>query len=275
MASLDTIIYGDVTVLDLIIFAFSVVIVVIVAKMVSLYLKRALSDRMDRGELDKLTRGIQIAIILLGVWFALPSFNFDVGQLLVVGGTVGLIIAFASQKIVSNLGSGIFILIERPIRIGDDIRVNGVSGTVDQIRILSTIVKTSDGVYVRVPNEQVFSSDIFNYVTNPARRIEYTVIIGYRENAGQVMDAIMTLLEEHPFVLAHPAPAIFVSALGESGMEITIHVWTPSRVWWPVKTTLLGEIKELFDREGIEIPSPQRVVRFTSSPAAREGEGGS
>lgn len=275
MASLDTVIYGDLTVLDLLIFAISVVIVVIVAKVVSLYLKRALSDRMERGELDKLTRGIQIAIILLGIWFALPSFNFDVGQLLVVGGTIGLIIAFASQKIVSNFGSGIFILIERPIRIGDDIRVNDISGTVDQIRILSTIVKTDDGVYARVPNEQVFTSDIINYVANPARRIEYRVTIGYRENAGQVMQAIRPLLDEHPFVLVYPEPTLFVSALGESGVEITIRVWTPSRVWGEVKNSLLGQIKELFDREGIEIPSPQRVVRFTSSPSGREGEGGS
>jgi small-conductance mechanosensitive channel len=275
MASLDTVIFGDVTVLDLIIFAISVIIVVIVAKVVSLYLKRALSDRMERGELDKFIKGIQIAILLLGIWFALPSFNFDVGQLLVVGGTVGLIIAFASQKIVSNFGSGIFILIERPIRIGDDIRVNDISGTVDQIRILSTIVKTDDGVYARVPNEQVFTSDIINYVANPARRIEYRVAIGYRENAGQVMQAIRVLLDEHPFVLVYPEPTIFVSALGESGVEITIRAWTPSRVWGEVKNSLLGQIKELFDREGIEIPSPQRVVRFTSSPTGGEREGGS
>ncbi|MDD1706783.1 MAG: mechanosensitive ion channel family protein [Methanoregulaceae archaeon] len=275
MASLDTVIYGDVTVLDLIIFAISVVIVVIVAKVVSLYLKRALSDRMERGELDKLIRGIQVAIILLGIWFALPSFNFDVGQLLVVGGTVGLIIAFASQKIASNLSSGIFILIERPIRIGDDIRINDISGTVEQIRVLSTIVKTYDGVYVRVPNEQIFTSDIINYVTNPARRIKYIMTIGYGENVDQMMHVIMTLFDEHPFVLAHPAPTIFVSALGESGVEITIYVWVPSRVWWSVKTNLPGQIKELFDREEIEIPSPQRIVRFTSSPTGSEIEGGS
>ena len=256
MISLDSVIYGDVTVLDLVIFTISIVIVVIIAKIVSLYLKRALSDRMERGDLDKLIKVVQIVIILLGIWFALPSFNFDVGQLLVVGGTIGLIIAFASQKIVSNIGSGIFILIERPIRIGDDIQINNISGTVNQIRILSTIVETSDGIYVRVPNEQVFTSAIINYVANPARRLGYTITIGYGENEEKVIHAIRTLLEEHPFVLVHPAPNIFVSNLGDSGLEITIYVWTPSRVWGLVKTDLLGQIKLLFDREGIEIPHP-------------------
>jgi small-conductance mechanosensitive channel len=256
MINLDSVIYGDVTVLDLVIFAISIVIVVIIAKIVSLYLKRALSDRMERGDLDKLIKVVQIVIILLGIWFALPSFNFDVGQLLVVGGTIGLIIAFASQKIVSNIGSGIFILIERPIRIGDDIQIKDISGTVNQIRILSTIVKTSDGIYVRVPNEQVFTSAIINYVANPARRLGYTITIGYGENAEKVIHAIRTLLDENPFVLVHPAPNIFVSNLGDSGLEITIYVWTPSRVWGLVKNALLGQIKLLFDREGIEIPHP-------------------
>lgn len=273
MISLDSVIYGDVTVLDLVIFAISVVIVVIIAKIVSLYLKRALSDRMERGDLDKLIKVVQIVIILLGIWFALPSFNFDVGQLLVVGGTIGLIIAFASQKIVSNIGSGIFILIERPIRIGDDIQINNISGTVNQIRILSTIVETSDGIYVRVPNEQVFTSAIINYVANPARRLGYTITIGYGENEEKVIHAIRTLLEEHPFVLVHPAPNIFVSNLGDSGLEITIYVWTPSRVSGLVKNDLLGQIKQLFDREGIEIPSPQRVVRLAPSAAVTKRDG--
>lgn len=274
MVSLDSVIYGDVTVLDLIVFTISVAIVVIIAKIVSLYLKRALSDRMERGDLDKLIKVVQIAIILLGIWFALPSFNFDVGQLLVVGGTIGLIIAFASQKIVSNIGSGIFILIERPIRIGDDIQVNDISGTVNQIRILSTIVKTSDDIYVRVPNEQVFTSAIINYVAYPARRLGYKINIGYSENAEKVIHDIRTLLDENPFVLVHPPPNIFVSNLGDSGLEITIYVWTPSRVWGLVKNTLLGQIKLLFDREGIEIPSPQRMVRLAPSPTVIKGDGG-
>ncbi|MCG7855065.1 MAG: mechanosensitive ion channel family protein, partial [Methanoregulaceae archaeon] len=213
MVGLDTVVFGEVTVLDLIVFAISVVIIVIVARIIAIYLKRALSDRMERAELDKLVKVVQVVIILFGIWFALPSFDVDIGQLLVVGGTVGLIIAFASQKIVSNLGSGIFLLIERPVKIGDTIQIGDVEGTVNQIRILSTIVKTYEGIYVRIPNDQVFSSDITNFVANPARRFEYTVSIGYGDDAGKAVRVVRTLLEEHPFVLKNPAPSIFVSEL--------------------------------------------------------------
>jgi small-conductance mechanosensitive channel len=273
MAGFDTVVFGEVTVLDLIIFAVSVVIIVIVARIIAIYLKRALSDRMERGEVDKLVKVVQIIIILVGIWFALPSFDVDIGQLLVVGGTVGLIIAFASQKIVSNLGSGIFLLIERPVKIGDTIQVGEVEGTVNKIRILSTIVETYAGIYVRIPNEQVFSSDITNFVANPARRFEYLVSIGYRDDAGKAVRVIRTLVEEHPFVLKNPAPSIFVSELGDSGVELTIYIWAPSRVWWEVRTELLQKIKEALEREGIEIPFPQRVVTMAGGKKTAAGQG--
>jgi small-conductance mechanosensitive channel len=273
MVGFDTVVFGEVTVLDLIVFAISVVIIVIVARIIAIYLKRALSDRMDRGELDKLVKVVQIIVILLGIWFALPSFDVDIGQLLVVGGTVGLIIAFASQKIVSNLGSGIFLLIERPVKIGDTIRIGDVEGTVNQIRILSTIVETYAGIYVRIPNEQVFSSDITNFVANPARRFDYLVNIGYGDDAGRAVRVIRTLLEDHPFVLKNPAPSIFVSELGDSGVELTIYIWTPSRVWWPVRTELLQKIRESLEREGIEIPFPQRVVTMAGVKKTAAGQG--
>ncbi len=269
MVSLDTVVYGEVTVLDLIVFAISVVAIVIVARLIAVYLKRALSDRMERGELDKLVKVVQVAIILLGVWFALPSFDIDIGQLLVVGGTVGLIIAFASQKIVSNLGSGIFLLIERPIKIGDTIQIGETSGTVNQIRILSTIVKTYEGIYVRIPNEEVFTSEITNYVANPARRFEYLVSIGYGDDAGKAVRVIRKLLEDHPFVLRNPAPSVFVSDLGDSGVKLTVYIWAPSRVWWSVRTELLQKIKEALGREGIEIPFPQRVITLAGVKADR------
>ncbi|NYT07989.1 MAG: mechanosensitive ion channel family protein [Methanomicrobiales archaeon] len=273
MVGLDTVVYGDVTVLDLIVFAISVVIIVIVARIIAIYLKRALSDRMEREELDKLVKVVQVIIVLIGVWFALPSFDIDVGQLLVVGGTVGLIVAFASQKIVSNLGSGIFLLIERPVKIGDTIRIGETSGTVNQIHILSTIVKTYEGIYVRIPNEEVFTSEITNYVANPARRFEYLVSIGYGDDTGRAVQVIRKLLEDHPFVLRNPAPSVFVSELGDSGVELTVYIWAPSRVWWSVRTELLQKIKEALDREGIEIPFPQRVVTMAEARRRTEPAG--
>lgn len=275
MIPLDTPIYGTVTLGDLILFIFAIIVAVIIAKIAALYLKRALADRIDRGELDKLIKVIQIGIIFFGVWFALPSFNLDIGQLLVIGGTAGLIIAFASQKIVSNLGSGMFLLIERPVKIGDNIRIGSISGTVYQIRVLSTILKTSEGIYVRVPNEQVFTSDITNYVASPARRLEYRINIGHREDVEGVNRAIMALLSEHPFVLKNPEPSVSVAGLSESGIEIMVRMWAPSMVWDSLQTEMLGKIKQLLDKMGVEIPLPQRVIRYTDvQPREDRKEGG-
>ncbi|MDD1706233.1 MAG: mechanosensitive ion channel family protein [Methanoregulaceae archaeon] len=275
MIPLDTPIYGTVTLGDLILFIFAIIVAVIIAKIAALYLKRALADRIDRGELDKLIKVIQIGIIFFGIWFALPSFNLDIGQLLVIGGTAGLIIAFASQKIVSNLGSGMFLLIERPVKIGDNIRIGSISGTVYQIRVLSTILKTSEGIYVRVPNEQVFTSDITNYVASPARRLEYRINIGHREDVEGVNRAIMALLSEHPFVLKNPEPSVSVAGLSESGIEIMVRMWAPSMVWDSLQTEMLGKIKQLLDQMGVEIPLPQRVIRYTDvQPREDRKEGG-
>jgi len=265
MVTWDTIVYGSVTVLDLVIFFFSVIVVLVIAKVVTLYLKRSLSDRIDRDALDKLTKVIQIAIIGIGIWLALPSFDIDVSQLLVIGGTAGLIIAFASQKIVGNLGSGVFLLIERPVKIGDTISVGNTEGTVHQIRVLSTIIKTFEGVYVRIPNESIFNSEITNYVASPARRFEYRVSIAYDADSGAAIRAISELLANHPFVLKNPAPSVYVESLADSGVEIVVRIWAPSKVWWSVKTEMLERIKQLLDGMGIEIPFPQRVITFANT----------
>ncbi|KUG14293.1 small-conductance mechanosensitive channel [hydrocarbon metagenome] len=265
MVTWDSVVYGSVTVLDLIIFFFSVIVVLIIAKVVGIYLKRSLSDRIDRDELDKLIKVIQIAIVGTGIWLALPSFDFDIGQLVVIGGTGALIIAFASQKIVSNLGSGLFLLIERPVKIGDTMRIGSTEGTVHQIRILSTIIKTYEGVYVRVPNESIFNSEITNFVASPARRFEYRVSIAYGADARAAITAISELLANHPFVLKNPAPSVYVDNLADSGVEIVVRIWAPSKVWWSVRTEMLERIKQLLDGMGIEIPFPQRVITFANT----------
>jgi small-conductance mechanosensitive channel len=275
MISLDTPLYGSVTVGDLILFVIAVIVSVVIAKIVAMYLKKALSDRIDRGELDKLIKVIQIVIIFFGIWFALPSFDLDVGQLLVIGGTAGLILAFASQKIVSNLGSGIFLLIERPVKTGDTIRIGTITGTVYQIRVLSTILKTSEGIYVRVPNEQVFTSDITNYVASPARRFEYRITIGQNENVEEVSRAILALVSDHPFILKNPAPSVYMAGLTESGIEIVVRMWAPSMVLDSLQAEMLWKIKQLLDQRGVEIPLPQRVIRYADTRPHKElQEGG-
>ena len=265
--SLSIPVLGAVTALDLFVFGIAVLVSFVIARIVGIYIKKVFGDRVDPAELDKLVRVIQAAIVIIGIYAALPSFDITIADMLVVGGTIGLVAAFASQRIVSNFGSGLFIIAERPMKPGDNVTIGSVSGTVHQIRVLSTIIKTHEGVYVRVPNEKVFTSEITNFVANVARRFEYTIGISYRSDADVAIRVIRDLLEGHPFVLAHPAPSVFVDSLGDSSVNIRVFVWAPSRVWWSVRTEMLWAIKKALEEAGIEIPFPQRVV--TIAPGAR------
>lgn len=277
--SLRTEIIGTVTLFDLLVFGISVLAAVIIAKVVAIYLKRTLSDRVQQAEMEFLIRVVQGAIVITGVYLALPSFDINLADMLVVGGTMGLIVAFASQRIVSNFGSGLFLIVERPIKPGDAISIGPVSGTVEEIRVLSTIIKTHEGIYVRVPNEKVFTSDITNYVANVARRFEYTIGISYRSDAERAIRIIRDLLDEHPFVLRHPAPSVFVDTLGESSVNLRVFIWAPSRVWWSVRTEMLWAIKKALEESGIDLPFPHRVVTIEDGGHAAvagkpSGEGG-
>ncbi|AEA47151.1 mechanosensitive ion channel family protein [Archaeoglobus veneficus] len=274
MEVLNYIVYGDVTVADILVFTAVVVLAVIFARIVRLNLKKTLSDKMPRNELDILLKVVYYGIITTAVIAVLPHLGVNLSGLLVAGGIVGLVIGFASQSVVSNLVSGLFVMIERPIKIGDQVNIDGVSGFVEDIHVISTVVRTYDGVYVRIPNEKVFTSNITNYVANVARRFEYVVGIRYADDAEKAIEIIRRVIDEHPFALRNPPPQVFVNELAESSVNIVVRVWAPSAVWFDVKTELLWRIKTALEAEGIEIPFPQRVIWFANAGGGVDVESG-
>jgi len=270
MAILSTLVFGEVTVIDLMIFAVITSISVLIAYIAGFYLKKGLSDNLRKDETIKIVRLVQILLILAGIFISLPSFHVDFGELLVIGGTAGIIIGFASQRLVTNVGSGAFLMLERPMRIGDSVKIGDTSGTVDDIRVLSTTIKTYEGIYVRIPNETVFTSEITNYDANVARRFEYRIPIRYSDDADHAIYIIGNLLAGHPFVLKNPQPSVYVDELGDNGIIIMVRVWAPSSEWWSVRTEMLSKIKSALEKEGIEIPVPQRVVWFAEKTGTKE-----
>jgi small-conductance mechanosensitive channel len=260
MEFLSAPVYGSVTVSDLIIFSLIVAVSLIIAKLAGVYIKKNLSDRIRKDELAKIIRITQAVIVLAGIFISLPSFHVEFGELLLIGGTAGIIIGFASQRLVTNIGSGIFLLVERPVKIGDTVKIGETAGTIEDIRILSTTLKTFEGIYIRIPNETVFNSEITNYVANEARRFEYRIAIRYADDAAKAIGIISGLLAAHPFVLYNPPPSVYVDELADSGVIIMIRIWAPSREWWSVRTEMLWKIKHALEQEGFQIPFPQRVV---------------
>lgn len=264
MVILDYRIYGDVTTYDVLVVVLVMSFAVILARIVTTNLRRALIDKMKRDQLELMLKLIYFGIITVAFISILPVLGLNLSGLLVAGGIAGIVIGFASQSVVSNFVSGIFLIWEKPIKIGDQINIDNISGWVEDINILSTIVRTYDGLYVRIPNEKVFTSDITNYVAHSARRFEYVIGIRYSDDAEKAVGIIKNLIEEEPLALKNPEPQIFVDNLGDNSVNIVVRVWAPSNEWYGVKMKLLWRIKKELERNGIEIPFPQRTIWFAN-----------
>ncbi len=266
-------VYQDVTVFDLLFVIFVMVLATIVAKLITTNLRRALIDKMKRDQLELMLKVIYFGIIFIAFVGVLPVLGLNLSGLLVAGGIAGIVLGFASQSVVANLVSGIFLISEKPIKIGDQVNIDGVAGFVEDINILSTVVRTYDGLYVRLPNEKVFTSSITNYVAHVARRFEYVIGIRYSDDAEKAIEIIKGLIEDHPLALKNPEPVVFVDNLGDNSVNIVVRIWAPSTEWYGVKMDLLWKIKSELEKNGIEVPFPQRVVWFANELRADVNEG--
>ncbi len=259
---LNSTLYGSVTWLNLITALFIFLAALVLAKILTVQLRRSLKERMSRENLDLLTKLISYGVIIIAILWIMPTIGIEPSGLMVAGGIVALAVGFASQSIIGNLISGLFLMGERPVKIGDLIEISGQLGVVEDIHIISTTIRTLDGNFIRIPNETVFTSSITNYTSNPVRRFEYSVGISYADDAGQATRIIKERIDQHPLALVNPKPQVYVESLGDNSVDITVRVWAPAKEWFAVKMELLQAFKDELEAAGIEIPFPQRVVWF-------------
>ncbi len=226
-----------------------------------------------RRTLGKVIYYVIIAIALLS---ALGVSGLDLSGLFIAGGFAGIIIGFATQSLFSNLISGIFLQIDKPMKIGDPVLITGklpdVAGVVVEVTTLSSRLRMFDGTYVRLPNSDVFLSEIRNYSSAAARRVEITVGIAYKEDVAKVVEIIKKNLKETPLVLVEPEPDIYINDFGDSAVNINVWCWVPFSVFFDVKKQLMQQIKYELDSNNIEIPFPQRVVYLAKSDGKGESK---
>ena len=253
---------GIVTPEDLIKFVLILSFSVLLSRVLTLYLRRSLKDRVSKDVGEPILKLLYYGSLIVVFIAILPLIGFDPSGILLAGGVAGIVIGFASQNIVGNLVAGCFLMFERPIKIGDQVEISGTAGYVTDIRIISTLIRTYDGLLVRLPNQQVFTTNITNIVGHPVRRFEYTIGIRYSDDANAAIWLIKDLIDKEPFALLSPSPSVFVTDLGESSVKIIIRIWAPVNEWFGMKTRLLWNIKKTLEENGIEIPFPQRVLHI-------------
>jgi small-conductance mechanosensitive channel len=271
---------GNISYFNVALFILSLIVAFIVAKIVGLYLRKKFGHRMKKDQLKFFIRIVQFFIFVIAIGIAVPSF-LDVSITIVLIALAGVlvVVALSSQKVISNFVSGVALHQERVISAGDFVEIGGVSGTVEGIKLFSTLVRTTSGVFVRVPNDQVYSTQVSNYYANAARRYEYTLGIRYQDDIGKAIGLLNSHLEQFPFVLKNPPPDIFVSDIDSSSVVIKARVWFPSA--WAntrddisLRTGILPGMKKTLEDSGIEMPYTQQVVHFAREPFSIRVENG-
>lgn len=205
-------------------------------------------------------RGVFWAVFGLFAVSAMRELGFEFGVLLGAAGIVTVAIGFASQTSASNLISGLFLVLERSIESGDIIRVDGITGQVLSIDLLSTQLRTFDNLLVRIPNETMVKTQITNLNRLPIRRIDLQVGVGYGSDLGEALRLLREAAHQEPMILEEPAPLVIAQGFGESSIDYQFSVWATTPNYLAVRNVLQQAVKRSFDQGGIEIPFPQRTL---------------
>lgn len=193
------------------------------------------------------------ALITASVFYEL---GFSIGPLLGTAGVFGVAVGFASQTSLSNLISGLFLMTERHFVVGDIVTIGDLTGEVLTIDLLSVKIRTFDNKHVRLPNETIIKSQVTNVTHFPIRRVDLTLGVAYKEDIARVRATLLDLARRNPLCLMEPEPVIVLNGFGASSVDLLFLVWAAREDWLAVKNSLMEEIKERFDKEGIEFPFP-------------------
>lgn len=177
-------------------------------------------------------------------------------------GAAGLAVGLALQGTLSNFAGGVMILIFRPFKVGDVIEAQNLIGSVDEIQIFVTILKTPDNKTIFIPNGPLANGNIINYTTAKTRRVDWSFGIAYGDDANKAIKVLNDLINEDKRILADPAPFVAVGALADSSVNITVRVWSNTEEYWNVFFDMNKKVYEAFPKQGLNIPFPQLDVHM-------------
>ena len=227
----------------------------------------AIAKVMQKQQVDKtletfICNLVRTALMIVVVIAAIGAVGIQTTSFIAIFGAAGLAVGLALQGSLSNFASGVLIVLFRPYRVGDWIEAAGISGSVEQVQILTTILKTGDNKQIIVPNSQIMDSIITNYSANDTRRVDMVVGVSYGDDLDQVRKTLKDILAVEDRILPEPAPTIAVSALADSSVNFVVRPWVKTSDYWGVMFDLTEAIKKRFDKEGISFPFPQQDVHL-------------
>jgi len=206
-------------------------------------------------------------LMLFVIIAAINQLGVQTASLIALVGAAGLAIGLALQGSLANFASGVLIVLFRPYKVGDFIEGAGIAGSVEEVQILTTVLKTGDNKQVIVPNSQIMGATITNYSANDTRRVDLVVGVSYDDDLDQVRRELESLIAAEDRILSDPAVTIAVSELADSSVNFVVRPWVKSADYWGVKFELTEAIKKRFDEVGISFPYPQQDVHLHNVPA--------
>ena len=238
------------------------VIGLFLAGMISRWVRKTLtnSPRFEPTVAEFLSSIVKYALWIVVLVTVLSQFGVQTTSILAALSGMALAIGLALQGTLSNVASGVMILIQKPFKVGEAINAGSISGTVMEIGLFTTELKQFDGLFVMVPNSELWNQAIVNLHRHPIRRFELIVGIGYDDSMAQAKTELLALAEGDERVLADPAPQVFVSSLDDSSVGIGLRVWCATGDYLALNWDLTEAAKARFDEVGISIPFPQREV---------------
>ncbi len=213
-------------------------------------------------------RIVKLLIITIAVIFVLTYFNQDVGSLIVSLGVGSLAIALAAQSTLANMIAGFTIMLDRPFRIGDRIQLaSGEKGDVFEIGIRSTKILTFENTLLIIPNDSIVKEKVLNLsYPSPIIRVKVDVGVAYGSDPEKVKEIMVEVARNHPEILEEPEPAAYLINFGDSSLDMTLIARISNYSdQWRIQEELRVALYEAFDKNGIEIPFPQRVVHLQKS----------
>ncbi len=251
--------YGPKLILAIVTLLIGLWVIKIIVKIAIRAMEKSETDVSLRSFLSSL---ISIVLKILLFITVISMVGVQMTSFIAILGAAGLAVGLALQGSLANFAGGVLILFFKPFKVGDYIDAQGFSGSVSEIQILHTILKTPDNKTIIMPNGSLSNSTVTNFTRENTRRVDIVYGIGYDDNILKAKEIIQNVIKADDRILNDPAPMVVTSELADSSVNITTRVWTKTSDYWAVKFDLIEKVKLEFDKNGISIPFPQRDVHI-------------